>query len=147
MHLCDAPTGRNRACRNRAGWGTDHPGEGRCRLHEGSEPITAGSSAPAHLRPATRAWFEGVTSEYVLEEHHRRLLTLAAEAWDRHEECREAIDKHGVLVEDRFGQLKANPACKEERSNRMEYARLLRELGLDVDDVEPPRPPALPDYR
>lgn len=147
MSRCDAKTGRDRACRNPAGWGTDHLGEGRCKLHEGTEPITAGSAAPAHLRPATRLWFEEVTEEFILEEHHIRLLVLAAEAWDRHEQCREAIDKHGVLVLDRFKQWKPNPACKEERANRMEFARLVRELALDVDaPPEAPRPPRGPNY-
>jgi hypothetical protein len=42
------------------------------------------------LRPATRAWFSSVLAEYQLEPHHIRLLTLAAESWDRCCEAREA---------------------------------------------------------
>jgi ribosome modulation factor len=38
--------------------------------------------APAHRRPETRRWFEHVTEEFELEQHHVRLLTLAGEAWD-----------------------------------------------------------------
>lgn len=33
---------RNKYCRARAGQGTDHSGEGRCRVHSGNAPITHG---------------------------------------------------------------------------------------------------------
>jgi len=50
---------------------------------------------PTHLQPATAAWFRNVTRNYVLEEHHVRLLTLAAQAYDRAEEARsEAPESH-----------------------------------------------------
>lgn len=32
------PDGRIRACHRPAGWGTNHPGEGKCKLHGGSSP-------------------------------------------------------------------------------------------------------------
>ena len=35
-------------------------------------------SAPAYLAPLTRAWWEAVVSRWQLEDHHIRLLTLAA---------------------------------------------------------------------
>ena len=38
---------------------------------------------PKHLKKPTREWFESVMSQYELEEHHIRLLTLACEAWER----------------------------------------------------------------
>lgn len=38
-------------CRRPAGWGTDHPGEGQCKLHGGS---THGRTAAAHIRQAER---------------------------------------------------------------------------------------------
>ena len=45
---------------------------------------------PRHLRPATRRWFTGVVEMFELEDHHVRLLTLAAQAWDRCEQARGA---------------------------------------------------------
>ena len=103
--------------------------------------------APGHLRDATREWFEGVCEEYVLEPHHVRLLTLAAEAWDRCCEAREAIQEHGITYMDRFDQPKPRPECKIEKDSRMDFARLLRELALDVEPPpEAPRPPRGPSY-
>ena len=40
--------------------------------------------APAHLRPDTKAWWLHVHAGWRLEEHHSRLLTMAAEAWTAH---------------------------------------------------------------
>jgi len=39
--------------------------------------------APAHLRPATQKWWRSVLADFDLEDHHLRLLQLAAEAWDQ----------------------------------------------------------------
>jgi hypothetical protein len=35
---CDAKTRAGGKCQRPAGWGTDHPGEGRCKLHGGCVP-------------------------------------------------------------------------------------------------------------
>ncbi len=98
--------------------------------------------APAHLRESTRRWWRSVTSTWALEDHHVKLLTAAAEAWDRLQEARERIAKDGAYVEDRFGQLRPHPALAIERDSRIAFARILRELDLDA---EPPasRPPSL----
>jgi phage terminase small subunit len=73
-----------------------------------------------------------------------KLLTLAAEAWDRCQQAREALAKHGLTFEDRFGCPRSRPEIAVERDSRLAFARLLRELDLDV---EPPpdgsRPPGL----
>lgn len=100
--------------------------------------------APAHLAKATRTWWRGVLDAYELEEHHVRLLTLAAEAWDRCEQARRAIDQHGLTYEDRFGAPRTRPEVAIERDSRLAFARLVRELDLDID--APPassRPPSL----
>lgn len=101
--------------------------------------------APEHLREATQAWFLGVLDEYDLESHHIKLLTLASEAWDRAEQAREAIQEHGITYIDRFGSPKARPEVSIERDSRIAFARLLRELSLDVDEPASTesRPPSL----
>lgn len=42
MKLCGAKTRSGGRCRKTAGWGTDHPGTGKCRLHGGASPIKHG---------------------------------------------------------------------------------------------------------
>ena len=103
---------------------------------------------PQHLKPATRKWWTSVVRMYELEAHHIRLLTLAGEAWDRCEAARTAIAKHGLTYRDRFGQPKARPEVAIERDSRIGFARMLRELDLDVESpAETKRPPQLSRYR
>jgi phage terminase small subunit len=100
-------------------------------------------SLPKHLQPATRRWGEGVLADYALESHHFRLLVLACEAWDRKEQARAALAQHGVTYVDRFGQPRSRPEVAIERDARLAFARLVRELGLDVQEPHEARPPAI----
>lgn len=102
---------------------------------------TTQTRAPKHLAVATRRWWNSVVSEYCLEEHHRRLLTLAGESWDRTEAARKAIETHGMTFVDRFGQPRARPEIAIERDSRNAFARMIRELGLDLAEPEAQRKP------
>ena len=104
----------------------------------------ANFAPPAHLSAASKAWFSAVIDDYSLEPHHVHLLTLAAEARDRAEEARLALKTHGVTYVDRFGQPRARPEIAIERDSRLAFARLLRELHLDAEVPEDPRPPSIP---
>lgn len=42
MKPCGATTRAGGTCKKQAGWGTDHLGEGKCRLHGGATPIRHG---------------------------------------------------------------------------------------------------------
>lgn len=102
---------------------------------------------PAHLQPATAAWWLSVTDDFDLDPHHIRLLTLAAEAWDRGQQAREVIDRDGMTYLDRFGCPKPRPEVAIERDSRIGFARLLRELALEgVAAPEAPRTPRTADY-
>jgi P27 family predicted phage terminase small subunit len=98
--------------------------------------IPKGPKPPKHLEATSRKWWAAVVASYVLEEHHVRLLTLAAEAWDRAQQARGIVTREGLTFIDKHGQPRAHPACAIERDSRIAFARLLRELDLDV---EPPR--------
>src|SRR4051794_2508974 len=91
--------------------------------------------APKHLSEHTRRWWQSVVSDYQLEPHHLRLLQLAGESWDRCCGAREAIQEHGTTYTDRFGAPRLRPEVGIERDCRLAFARLIRELDLDV---EPP---------
>ena len=104
----------------------------------------AAPRAPAHLEEPTRAWWRSVVTTYELSEHHLRLLTLAGESWDRCKAARKAIAEKGMTFDDRFGAPHARPEVAIERDARLAFARLLRELDLDVElPSVSSRPPAL----
>jgi phage terminase small subunit len=97
--------------------------------------------APQHLAKSTRDWWSSVVRDYSLEEHHTRLLTLAAEAWDRAQEARTTLVTDGTYYVDRFGAPRVHPAVAVERDARLAFARLIRELDLDGEPAPDPRMP------
>ena len=85
---------------------------------------------------------------FELEGHHRRLLTLAAEHWDRAAAARLAIADHGLTYVDRFGSPRERPEVKTARDSSIAFARLLRELRLDPNQLaEDQRVPRLVERR
>jgi len=103
---------------------------------------TTTTKAPRHLTSTTRAWWETVEATYVLTEHHKMLLTLAAEAWDRSVQARQQLKIDGIVYTDRFGAPRKHPAISIEEQARSGFARLMRELDLDgapTPDIRPRR--------
>ena len=88
-----------------------------------------------------------ILDDYELESHHSRILLLAAEAWDRGLTARQIITRKGMTFEDRFGQPKPRPEIAIERDSRLAFARLVRELGLDSEELDAPRPPRPGGYK
>ena len=110
-------------------------------LHK--RPADGRTEAPKHLSAASREWFAAVVGDYLLEPHHIRLLTLAGEAWDRAVQARELLKKHGLTYLDRYDCPKPRPEVAIERDSRIAFARLVRELGLDLLEPGESRPPTI----
>lgn len=91
---------------------------------------------PEHLSAEAVELWEEITSEFEPQAHHLRVVQLACEAWDRAQNARRIIDEHGEVIADRWGQLKPNPATQVEQQARRAFVMLLRELGLDADEVD-----------
>ena len=102
-----------------------------------------GPTPPAHLSPEAKRWWGEVVRSYELEPHHLKLLALAAETWDRAQEARRRIAEDGTYVLDRWGCVKSHPAVNVERDAKTTFARLVRELALDVSEPGDTRPPAI----
>jgi len=100
------------------------------------------NEAPKHLRPETRRWWRTVIQSYELEPHHLKLLTACAEAWDRMQEARETLARDGAYYRNRFSEPRPHPALAVERDSKTTFARMLRELRLDVP-VPDDRPPQM----
>ena len=105
---------------------------------------SAGSLAPKHLKPATRAWFDQICGEYVLESQHLRILQVACESWDCYQAAREDISEHGSTFKNKFGDVKPHPSVGLMQNSRIAFLRALRELNLDIaPPSDGPRPKPL----
>lgn len=97
---------------------------------------------PVHLSAPMRRWWAQVARTYELEPHHLLILTAAAESHDLMVRARELIDRDGLTFTDKHGQPRARPEVQIEHHAKIAFARLLRELALDVS-VDAPRGPGL----
>lgn len=124
-----------------------HEERPRSKTHQNEHHSTL--EPPSHLSPASQAWWRGVLQGWRLEEHHVRVLTLAAEAYDRAQQAQELLRKDGLVIEGREGGIRPHPAVAIRRDSEISFARLLRELDLDVDPPTSGRsaPPSLRSIR
>lgn len=81
---------------------------------------------------SARDFYRSVTRSFVLEEHHLRVLTLACEAYDRAAQARAIVEKEGIVTHDRAGRPIVHPAVIVERDSRAAFARLIKQLDLDI---------------
>lgn len=101
--------------------------------------------APKSLSPRAREFWAEVAEEYGVlgDPAGEQLLTVACESLDRYWEAKKEIDDKGLLMVDRYGCQKLNPACSVEKTAKQSFLAAMRALRLDI---EPPhatagRPP------
>src|SRR5215475_13075570 len=93
--------------------------------------------APKHLSRASKQFYEQTVADFVLENHHLKLLQALCEAWDRKEQARKILDEEGLTTEHPKLGKRPHPAISIERDCRTQIARLLRELNLSDAPEDP----------
>ncbi len=102
-----------------------------------------GPSPPKHLSDESKALWRRLCGEFDFTDVDLQRLRCACESKDRMDAARETLDELGTVYLDRFQAPRARPEIAIERDSRLSYLRALRELGLDLEDIEAPRPPAM----
>lgn len=87
---------------------------------------------PKHLSGDPARLWRDTVAEFDLEAHQIALLGAACDALARMLEARDLVNAQGPVVTDSRGGVKAHPAVAIERDARLGFARLIRELALDV---------------
>lgn len=84
-----------------------------------------------------------VLRDFALDESGQLLLRQACEALDRVREAQRLLSRDGVVVYDRWKQAKPHPAVQVEATARFQLLRCLKQLGIDLEPLEPGpgRPP------
>ena len=93
---------------------------------------------PAGLPRSARRWWLDVAGAYGMtgDEAGLRLLSEAAFALARLEECRAIIARDGAAVLDRFGAARAHPLLQAEHHARSSFLAAVRALNLDVEPAK-----------
>jgi phage terminase small subunit len=94
------------------------------------------TTAPSNLSESMKTFYKQVVADYQLEPHRLKLLKMACECWDESEKARQELAESGLTFKDKSGQVKAHPANKIATDNRILFARLLREMRLDINDPD-----------
>ena len=102
------------------------------------------TKTPANVCAAAKILWRDVTAEYELDAADLAILHEACVQLTRAHDAAAQVKKHGVVVSDRWQQLRENPAVAIERQATNQFRLLLRELGLDVDDGLPDERGRLP---
>lgn len=114
-------------------------------------PVHVGQPAkrcPDGCTDPVRVFRRAVQAEWDLDVRHLAILDQACAVLKEIYSTSATLHREGLFYHDRFGQPKVHPLQKELRQLRVVFARLVRELGLDVDEedfvltpttVRPPR--------
>jgi P27 family predicted phage terminase small subunit len=87
-------------------------------------------------------WKETLQNFELSDPHDLEMLKMAGSCLDRMKENTETIEKTGRFFDDRFGQPKPHPAAKEIKDDAALFARLCREMGLDIEPLSENRIPS-----
>lgn len=102
------------------------------------------SAVPAALKRRGRQIWRETTAAFgavglELDAAEQAFLTEACRTADRLDDLDETVRREGLILEDRFGQPRTNPAAIEARSQAVAFARLVAALRVP-DEGAPGRP-------
>ncbi len=97
---------------------------------------------PGHLSEEAAGHWSRLVGEFELGPEGLLLLEGALESFDRMRAAQAEIAAKGLLLQDRFGQWKANPACAIEDAAKRQVTAQVKALGLDIEPLQATgRPP------
>jgi P27 family predicted phage terminase small subunit len=97
---------------------------------------------PPKLSAEGKAWWTRIIGLYALDEPALLILESALECLGTMRDAQAVVKEKGMVVQDRFGQLKQNPATLIERDAKTNMLRHLKALNLDLEPLadRPGRP-------
>jgi hypothetical protein len=102
--LCGAKRKSGGKCTQNAGWGTDHPGVGSCKLHGGNTTTHRASAVIEIEEREARTLLQRLGEPVPIHNPVAALLAVAAETRAWQEILRERVDALHDLVYDSYGR-------------------------------------------
>ena len=101
------------------------------------KPTTDSRKPPKSLKKPGKSLWIATLDQFIFDsEHQYHLLEHAGRMLDVATAARAEVEKRGLLLPDRFGVLKENPAAAIERQSLNAYRLACREMNLDVEPKE-----------
>lgn len=135
---CGAKNRQGKPCQQAAGWGTDHPGKGRCKLHGGASRVKHGRYSTIQ-RPRIRELldqYENDPAPLDLLPEVKLLRALLTDFVERYDDMVDGIHRWHASWQDDY--LKAVGQWREKMLRHLETE--WRDLDLD-EDGQPALPP------
>jgi len=105
-------------------------------------------NTPKTLKASGRKFWRQITSYFQIEEpQDLKRLEEACLCIDNITEARKSREGKDPFYSDRGGMPKVHPSFKVESDNRTLLIRILREMGLDLESADAPRPPLPGGYK
>jgi hypothetical protein len=95
---------------------------------------------PGSLDRRRRALWRAIVADYELSDAEYQILEDALRLTQRADEAANIVNDEGVTIADRYGTPKTHPAVDVELRCRVNAARLLRQLHVELPDHAVPRP-------
>jgi uncharacterized protein YjcR len=121
---CGAETRKGHPCRQPAGWGTDHPGEGRCKHHGG-----AGGGEPGNKNAVTTGEHESIFYDQLEDEEQRLWHEVDTDALAQVDE---QIRTHNIRIRRMLGRIRQ---IKEEEMSLVSRETEAGNAGEGVIDI------------
>jgi P27 family predicted phage terminase small subunit len=102
--------------------------------------------SPKHLTKIGRDLWKRIQAEYSISDAPGlALLEAACSAYARLREAQAILDREGLQITDRFGQLRPHPLIQAERDSRSQLIQSLKALNFDDEEIPQAvgRPPLL----
>lgn len=121
-----------------ADWFGVEPAGVRRPARAAKKPEAAASSIePEGLSATSLLIWDRVNATYDdMTDAEKGMLLEGLRSRDRASEARELIEEEGILIRDRFGAIKANPACAVERDARAAFVAVMCKLNLNEHGLE-----------
>ena len=89
------------------------------------------------LSKEARQMYDGIRDEYGIQDKAGlSMLLAAAESLDMVRKAEKEIEKHGLVIEDKYSKVKSNPACIILKDHRTLMLNYLKALSLDFSTVD-----------